>query len=128
MEDYKEPIHIHKGGIFRMTKKLYNKQLKKFKFIYPVNYNEEIYRLNENYTMDIKPIPIIVELKRDEGKKKNLDEIRIMQDLIEKDLKVATFKFEHGDLFVVQQLMSPIATLLGIKLGLKKLEEKERKR
>lgn len=111
-----------------MTKKLYNKQLKKFKFIYPVNYNEEIYRLNENYTMDIKPIPIIVELKRDEGKKKNLDEIRIMQDLIEKDLKVATFKFEHGDLFVVQQLMSPIATLLGIKLGLKKLEEKERKR
>lgn len=112
-----------------MTKKFYNKQLKKFKFTYPVNYNGEVYRFNEDtHTMDINPIPIIVELKHDEGKKKNLDDIRIMKDLIEKDLKVATFKFEHGDGFVVQQLMAPIATLLGIKQGLKKLEEKERKR
>ncbi len=112
-----------------MTKKKYNKHLKKFRFIYLQNYNGDIYSIDENTkSIRINPIPIIVELIKDEGKKINLQNIRTMIDFTNHDLKILKFKARHASAFDLEELMPLIATSLGIKYGLGKLEAKERKR
>lgn len=110
----------------KKTKKAYDKCLNNFIFTYAENYNGEVYAYDDRVgTMKINPIPIIITLKKDEGSVKNKQKIRELQRNINKDLKVAQFKFRNGTMYDVASLMSPIATLLGIKYTLRILYNKE---
>ena len=105
--------------------KAYNKSMNNFRFIYPSNYDGKVYEYNqETGAMRINPIPIIVELKHDDGKRLNKLKIRELKQYLIKDLKKAKFKFRNGDKYEVAHMMSPIATLLGVLYGLNKLFEK----
>lgn len=106
--------------------KAFNEALREFKFTYAVNYDGEVYKYDDKLgTMRINPIPILIEFKKDEGREKNIIKINRLRQFINKDLKKAKFKFRNGQAYDVAQLMSPIATLLGIQYSLKKLYEKE---
>lgn len=113
----------------RRTMKAFNESLNNFRFTYAKNYNGEVYKYDDKLgEMRINPIPIIIEFKKDEGKNKNILKINRLRQFINKDLKKAKFKFRNGQAYDVANLMSPIATLLGIQYSLKKLYEKEVKR
>lgn len=110
----------------KKTMKAFNKAIGEFKFTYAINYDGEVYSYNvETGSMRINPIPIIIEYKNDEGKVSNLNKINYLRRFINRDLKKAMFKFRNGQAYDVANLMSPIATLLGIQYSLKKLYERE---
>lgn len=108
------------------TLKAYNEALNNFKFTYPTNYNGEVYKYDETTgQMRINPIPIIVSLKYTRNSyKQDIMNIRELKQFVIKDLKRAKFKFRNGTNYDVANLMSPIATLLGILYGLNKLQER----
>lgn len=104
-------------------KRLYDKDLNQFKFTYPKNYDGKVYEFNEN-RLTINPIPVIVELRHNEGYTKDKLKINAIRHRINRDIRKAQFQFRHADAFKITQLMSPMALLLGIRYGLKKLEER----
>jgi hypothetical protein len=109
----------------KKTKKAYDKCLANFVFTYAINYNGEVYKYDDvTGQMRINPIPIIVELRRYEGKQKDKLKIRELKQYIVKDLKKSKFMFRNGTNYDVANLMSPIATLLGVLYGLNKLQER----
>lgn len=98
----------------------YDKALNAFSYIYPKNYDGKVYEMNDDM-ITINPIPIIIRIKRKEDKVRDVQKIVKLQGYINKDLKIAMFRFRHGDMFTITKLMPQIATLLGIQYSLRKL-------
>lgn len=104
-------------GVRKRFLKIYNE----FHFTSYKNY-PKTYEYNET-SITINALPVIVKLKKKEGKAVDLLKMRRLNDCLNKDLKVASFKFKHAKSIYALELIGEISLLLGIKKGLKILEE-----